>query len=253
MAEAKSKGQSKKALAKPKTEARTQPKPKSRTKAPVRQAHPLYFCAFCGKSQELVKRLIWGPGIGICDECIDLSVEILLEENFKFTAIPDSPQPVRLEDLGINPIFNRIDIERRPNHCFYLGPFSSPFNDIYRDHIAPTLDREGITVNRADEIFGTDSLIEDIWASIVGSAFVVADLTTKNANVLYEVGMAHTIGRPVVIITQDMDDVPFDLRHRRCIVYKHTPRGCKLLEEQLAGTARFVLNRESIPSEASDQ
>lgn len=213
-----------------------------------KKGEPDLECSFCGKSQKMIKHLVWGPGIGICDECIDLCVDILVEKDFKFSSIPDGSEPVRLEDLGINPIFNRIDIRRQPDHCFYLGPFSDPFNEIYRDHVVPTLHREGVTVDRADEIFGTDSLIEDIWASIVGATFVVADLTTKNANVLYEVGMAHTVGRPVVIITQNMEDVPFDLRHRRCIVYQHTPRGCELLEQQLAGTARFVLNRESSPS-----
>lgn len=200
-----------------------------------------YMCSFCGKSQRMVKKLVAGPGVYICDECIDLCVEILLEDD-EFSLPALSKQPVRLKDLGLNPIFNRIDMVRKANHCFYLGPFSDPFNEIYRDHVVPALDREGVTVDRADEIFSTDSLIEDIWASIVSASFVVADLTTKNANVLYEVGMAHTVGRPVVIITQDIDDVPFDLRHRRCIIYTHTPRGCKLLEEQLAGTARFVLN-----------
>jgi hypothetical protein len=240
-----------------KVQAKAKVEPRARSKSTQTKAteekNAELSCSFCGKSQKAVKHLVWGPGIGICDECIDLCVEILVERDFKFTALPNGPEPVRLEELGINPIFNRIDIQRRSNHCFYLGPFSSPFNEIYRDHIVPTLDQEGISVDRADEIFGTDSLIEDIWASIVGSTFVVADLTTKNANVLYEVGMAHTVGRPVVIITQDMNDVPVDLRHRRCIVYQHTPRGCELLEKQLAGTARFVLNREASTSEIVDQ
>lgn len=124
--------------------------------------------------------------------------------------------------------------------AFISARLRHPFDEIYRDHVVNALAIEVVTVSRADEIFGTEAVIEDIWSSIVASTFVVADLTTKNANVLYEVGMAHTVGKPVVIITQDMNDVPFDLRHRRCIVYSHTPRGCGRLEEQLAGTARFL-------------
>jgi len=188
------------------------------------------------------KKLIAGPGVYICDECLDLSIEILLKQDFRLPSIPDGPKPVRLEDLGLNPIFNLVEIHPRSDHCFYLGPFHEPFTEIYRDHVVPALESEDITVERADEIFSTDAVIEDIWTGIASSSFVVADLTTKNGNVLYEVGMAHTVGRPVIIITQDMEDVPFDLRHRRCIVYQHTPRGCKLLEENLLGTARFVLN-----------
>ncbi len=166
-----------------------------------------------------------------------------MEKGHGFKDVEVSYAPIRVKDLGLNPIFNRIEIAPRKNHCFYLGPFSTPYNEIYSDHIIPGLATEGVTVSRADEIFSTEAVIEDIWSNIVAATFVVADLTTKNANVLYEVGMAHTVGKPVVIITQDMNDVPFDLRHRRCIVYSYTPRGCRQLEEQLAGTARFLLNR----------
>lgn len=188
-------------------------------------------------------KLIAGPGVYICDECIDLCVAIMVESGHKFKDIEVRDALIQVKDLGLNPIFNRVEIAPRKDHCFYLGPFSEPYNDIYRDHVVPGLAAEGVTVSRADEIFSTEVVIEDIWSNIVAATFVVADLTTKNANVLYEVGMAHTVGRPVVIVTQDMDDVPFDLRHRRCIVYSHTPRGCLRLEEQLAGTARFLLNR----------
>jgi len=74
----------------------------------------------------------------------------------------------------------------------------------------------------------------------VSSEFILADVTGKNPNVMYEIGMAHTIGKPVIIITQQIDDVPFDLRHYRCIVYEYTPRGCKDLERKISGTLRFL-------------
>lgn len=218
-------------------------KPARRKKSSAPEQEAFLFCSFCGKSQRQVKQIIAGPDVYICDECVELCVEILVEQGREFAAIEVRDAPIRVNDLGLNPIFNRIEIAPRKNHCFFLGPFSAPFNEIYRDHVVPGLAVEGITVSRADEIFGTEAVIEDIWSSIVAATFIVADLTTKNANVLYEVGMAHTVGKPVVIVTQDMNDVPFDLRHRRCIVYSYTPRGCRKLEEQLAGTARFLLNR----------
>ncbi len=221
-----------------------------RSKKKVPKEDLQLFCSFCGKSQRQVRKLIAGPGVYICDECIELCVPILVEGGHEFSAVEVRYEPISVKDMGLNPIFNRVEIAPRDNHCFYLGPFRDPFDEVYRDHVVPTLGSEGITVERADEIFSTDVLIEDIWAGIVGATFVVADLTTKNANVLYEVGMAHTVGKPVIIITQDMQDVPFDLRHRRCIEYKHTPRGCQRLEEQLLGTARFLLNRNSAPSSA---
>jgi hypothetical protein len=54
--------------------------------------------------------------------------------------------------------------------------------------------------------------------------------------VFYETGIAHTVGKEVILITQNMDDVPFDLRHLRCILYEYTPRGVQILETNLKNT-----------------
>ncbi len=69
---------------------------------------------------------------------------------------------------------------------------------------------------------------------------LVAELTGRNPNVLYELGIAHTLGKPVVMITQSLDDVPFDLRHHRSIPYTHTPRGAQQLEEALSKTLQGI-------------
>jgi nucleoside 2-deoxyribosyltransferase len=92
-------------------------------------------------------------------------------------------------------------------------------------------------------VFSTDVVIEDVWEGINSSTFVIADVTGRNPNVMYEVGMAHTVGKPVLLMTQTMDDVPFDLKHRRCVVYEFTPRGCERLEKAIVRTADFVSGR----------
>ncbi len=63
--------------------------------------------------------------------------------------------------------------------------------------------------------------------------WTAADLTDKNANVFYEVGICHAIDKPVLLMAQSIDDVPFDLRHRRILLYEYSPRGCKKLEKAL--------------------
>jgi hypothetical protein len=125
--------------------------------------------------------------------------------------------------------------------CFYVGPFAEPFNTIYSDHVRRALLSAGFSVTRADEIYGTSPVIQDIWEAISSAELVVAEVTGRNPNVMYEIGMAHTIGTPVAILTQSIDDVPFDLRHHRCIVYAYTPLGCQELEERIAKTVTFVL------------
>ena len=102
-----------------------------------------------------------------------------------------------------------------------------------------------MTCRRADDIYDNQSIIEDIWKSINEASVIVSELTTRNANVFYETGIAHTIGKEVILITQTMDDVPFDLRHIRCITYKNTPRGIKKLRESLKSTIETILKKRT--------
>ena len=71
------------------------------------------------------------------------------------------------------------------------------------------------------------------------SYIVVCDFTGRNPNVFYEAGIAHTLGKHVVPITQSADDVPFNLRHHRFIHYLNNKEGrCELtarLEERIGG------------------
>lgn len=208
-------------------------------------------CSFCHKSQHEVYKLIAGPGAYICDECADLCIEILWEDqpkDAKYLSITkkltsNTQHNPTLEELGLKPRFNTLKFQKKENHCFYLCPFNEPFNTIYSDHVQPLIRSIGFTVERADEIFGTTPIIEDIWESINSAEFIIADLTDKNPNVMYEVGMAHTIGKPVIIMTQDITDVPFDLKHHRCIIYDYTPKGVANLEKRLEGTLNFLKAR----------
>ena len=202
-----------------------------------------YRCSFCGKFEDEVKKLVSGPDdVCICNECIDICDEILEDDGLR-PKRPNSSPEFNLEELGIKPRFTKVKFTQRANHCFYLGPFSDPFNTIYRDHVVKAVKSQQFTVERADEVFGTQPIIEDIWEAINSASLILADVTGKNPNVMYEVGMAHTVGKPVIIITQNLDDVPFDLKHYRCIIYEYTPRGCQTLEEKIVATVRFLKDR----------
>lgn len=209
---------------------------------PGKQLGTHMICSFCNKTQDQAKQFLEGPDAYICDDCVDICVKILEDAGVRQKSLPSKPE-VNLEELGIKPRFNKLRFTLRDNHCFYLCPYSEPFNSIYRDHVIKVLSNEGFTTERADEIFGTQPIIEDIWEGINSASIIIADVTGKNPNVMYEIGMAHTIGKPVIIITQDINDVPFDLKHYRCIIYEYTPRGCKALEERLTATVRFLRTR----------
>jgi hypothetical protein len=76
----------------------------------------------------------------------------------------------------------------------------------------------------------------DIWERINRARFLIADLTGQNPNVFYELGIAHALGKDVLLLTQDMAHVPFDLKGLRCILYSFTPRGVKEFETKLKAT-----------------
>lgn len=129
-----------------------------------------------------------------------------------------------------------------PTLCFALMPFKVPFNDYYEEIIKPAAKDAGLNALRSDEIYGTKPVIRDIWEQIWKARAVIADVTTKNPNVNYELGMCHTLGVPTVIITQRMEDVPFDYQHRRCIVYDTTkPHWDDKLRHVLTETLKTVL------------
>lgn len=125
--------------------------------------------------------------------------------------------------------------------CFVLSPLSGEFDAIYEDVICKVLSVKKITYRRADEIYGVSPIIEDIEEAIADADFLIAELTGRNPNVFYELGLAHAAKKPVILLTQQIADVPFDLKHRRCIVYSPDHRGIQRLESDLSRTVDAVI------------
>jgi hypothetical protein len=135
--------------------------------------------------------------------------------------------------------------------CFVMMPFG-PWPDVYYKEIfAPAIKEAGMEPLRADELFSTGTVIEQIWEQIQKSKILLADLTGKNANVFYELGLAHAAQKPVVFTSAHLDDVPFDLRHLRVIVYDlNDPFWGDKLKENLAA---YLRNAKSDPNKSIPQ
>ena len=103
--------------------------------------------------------------------------------------------------------------------CFVMMPFGQWFDVYYKELFIPAIKEAGMEPLRADELFSTGTVIEQIWEQIEKAKILLADLTGKNANVFYELGLAHAAHKPVVFTSGKLDDVPFDLRHLRVIIY----------------------------------
>jgi len=104
--------------------------------------------------------------------------------------------------------------------AFVIMPFDVEFNSIYEQLIKPSLEDAGYEVARADSITDQQNILRDIVEGLASADLVVADLTTNNANVFYELGLCHGLRIPTILLSQSMDEVPFDLRSYRVQVYE---------------------------------
>jgi hypothetical protein len=104
--------------------------------------------------------------------------------------------------------------------CFVMMPFAAPVGGYFNSVYEPAIRKAGLTPIRADaDIFGTGKIIDQIWSGIRNARVLVAELTGRNPNVLYELGLAHALRVPVVLVSSNEEDVPFDVRHVRVIYY----------------------------------
>lgn len=208
------------------------------------------YCTFCGKSQFEVRKLIAGPTVFICDECVELC-NVIIDED---TGSPDRPtffmpplsNPRREATFSTSPYFEGSAIPVRTRHVFWACPFHEPFDSIYAECVVPAFKNLGWTVERSDEIYATGAIIRQIWEAINRAEAVVADVSGKSSNVMYEMGLSHALHKPVMIVTQSSDDVPFDLRHHRFLTYANSEVGRQSLVEQLGKmTAALDIQRRS--------
>lgn len=111
-------------------------------------------------------------------------------------------------------------------------PFTLKWSDRIWTLLQEIIPKSEFNPIRADDLYGHE-VMEDIWSAINGADIVVADLTGRNPNVFYELGIAHTVGTPTVLLSQSTKDIPFDLSGKRCILYEDNADGYEILRNQL--------------------
>lgn len=147
----------------------------------------------------------------------------------------------------VNPRRQRPSVFNIPEHegieaqlVSVMMPFDAGFAPVYA-----AIQQAGVACNlvarRADEIWEAPGIIQDVVNLIDRARIVVCDLTGRNPNVFYEAGIAHTLGREVIIITQSEHDVPFDLRHLRHIRYLNNNEGLGALTQALQARMQTIL------------
>jgi hypothetical protein len=101
-----------------------------------------------------------------------------------------------------------------------MMPFADPVGGYYKAIYEPAIQKAGFKPVRADDdMFSTGKIIEQVWSGIHSAKVLVAELTGRNPNVFYELGLAHALQKPVVLVSSNEGDVPFDVQHIRVIYY----------------------------------
>ena len=153
-------------------------------------------------------------------------------------SITDLAKSDPAQRLLVTPILSQTFSSRYKSDILVLMPFAEGMKPVYEDHMKAVAAKLGMSIARADDFFTSERIMDEVWTALINTKILVADCTGRNPNVFYEIGLAHAIGKPTVLITQNGNDVPFDLRHRRYIEYAYTPRGMKAFEETLERTIK---------------
>jgi hypothetical protein len=126
--------------------------------------------------------------------------------------------PSDLELVHPHDFFKFRDSFVVPDTCFVLMPFRDELKPVYTA-IKEALEEDGITCERSDTRTYTGAVLFHVMENISSAELIVADLTGRNPNVFYELGLAHVRTKDVVLIARNERDVPFNLRSLNCHFY----------------------------------
>lgn len=163
----------------------------------------------------------------------------------RFDTLTRELEYLRGTAISANPIWQGREFDLEDDYCFVLMPFRDErdIQRVFRSHVKPLIERKfRLRCERADDIYGIAGVMQSVWEGINRARLVIAELTGRNPNVFYELGIAHTLGKPVVMISQTIDDVPADLRHLRCIIYDYKPEEIVRFESALEKTVASALS-----------
>lgn len=131
-------------------------------------------------------------------------------------------------------LVRNFKVESSVPECFVVMQFTEEFNVLYEEVIRPTCESFGFRVIRADDSYTSGLIIDDITRSIREASVVIADITPDNPNVFYEVGYAHGIGKPTILLSdRKRERLPFDVSGFRTLFYDNTIGGKSVVEEKL--------------------
>lgn len=141
--------------------------------------------------------------------------------------------------------FRDVILKRRLPQAFVVMQFSDPYTSVYTEVIQPAAAEKDVDAFNAGEISEVGMILEQIALAIRDSALVIADITPPNQNVYYELGYAHAIGKPTILMARKGTELPFDVRSYRVLFYEDSESGLQEAREKLAGRLEEIVGKIS--------
>jgi hypothetical protein len=165
----------------------------------------------------------------------------------QFTVFDDSyaSGQVGLRTFRTQARFANLSVRRATPKCFVIMPFVSELNFVHRV-IKEVVESYGIDCERADEVYLSRPVMDDVKTRISEADLVIVDFTGKNPNVYYEAGLADAYKKDWIVLAQSSDDMTFDVRHIRSVRYSNTMGADLKLREDLDHALRGLGYRVSV-------
>lgn len=141
-------------------------------------------------------------------------------------------------------IVSNIEVSSKIPEVFVVMQFSDEFDVLYHDVIKKVCKDNNLSAVRADDIYTTNMIITDIISKINKSRIIIADITPENRNVHYEVGYAHAIGKPTILLAEKGTKLPFDLSPFRVIFYENSIRGKDIVQNDLEKHIKAIMEMQ---------
>jgi len=160
----------------------------------------------------------------------------------------DLPSPLSGDQVGLYawgqiPIdFVQTRVVTQKPKAFVVMQFGEPYDSVYTEVIKPVVETAGLQSFRVDDVYRPGIILQDIIQGIAESEVIIAEITPPNPNVFYELGYAHAIGKPTILLADRKNPLPFDIRSYRCIFYDNTIKGKKAVENTLRKHLESVLD-----------
>jgi len=128
--------------------------------------------------------------------------------------------------------------------AFVVMQFTTPYNDLYTEVIQRVCEESAFEIKtiRADEIYGPGMIVTDIETQIIEAKLIIAEITTGNPNVYYEVGYARALKKPTILIAEKATKLPFDVSPFRVLFYENSIAGKKRIEDGLRKHISAILS-----------